>query len=815
MGIAEETVCIILAGGGGTRMASTELHKVCFPIVGRPAIVRAIDTYKAAGLKRFVVVIGQMAQQVIATVCQAHPEASFVYQAEPGGTGHAAIMAVDALGAQRYRGTAMVVMGDKVTRTEVVLRLLEHFEQRQPDMLLSTAPKQRGTSAGRVVRGADGRVLGIVELADIRRARRTGRKLTLLGRKLSGARVEQLSGTVNLSMYVFWFPALREALTHLHARNAQGELYLTDTAEYIARAGRIETFDLTEPTDLMAFNTPAELMSVVKAVRQREHPPRIQVAGRRRLSARVCKPASRWLALIEGDSPAWRRELHRTYGTDGDVLGERRKAMRRLVRAFARRHGPQRRMILCRAPGRINLMGRHVDHRGGFVNVMAVSREVLLAAASREDDVVTLRNTEPKRFPARKFRIQDLLSGASWVDWIDFVNSYAVRSVLDSAGGDWSHYARAPLLRLQHESPDVPLQGMDCIVSGNIPIEAGLSSSSALVVAFAEAAVALNRVNVAMRDFVDLCGEGEWFVGSRGRSADHAAIRTGRMGQVSRIGFFPFRTEGRVQFPSALRIVIAHSGEAADGAEVRQVADQRLACYELAEMFLRRAWPAAAGIAHLRDLAPGALGVRPGEVYRALRYVPDRPSRAKLRTLAPREEHEGMEQLFSGHADPGAYDLRGVCLFGLGEIVRSEQFAGVLRRAELDGVRRLMHVSHDGDRVARFGRSGKPRKHRIPTTDAALQRLADADADLAAQPGRYACSTPAIDQLVDLAEGTQGVVGAQLAGGGLGGCMMILVRAEALDALMQRLQEDFYEPRDLPSAAHVCRPVAGAGLLGA
>jgi NDP-sugar pyrophosphorylase family protein len=56
-----DCVCIILAGGRGTRMASKDTHKVCFPIAGRPAIVRAIDTYKAAGLRRFLVVVGQMA----------------------------------------------------------------------------------------------------------------------------------------------------------------------------------------------------------------------------------------------------------------------------------------------------------------------------------------------------------------------------------------------------------------------------------------------------------------------------------------------------------------------------------------------------------------------------------------------------------------------------------------------------------------------------------------------------------------------------------------------------------------------------------
>ena len=72
----------------------------------------------------------------------------------------------------------------------------------------------------------------------------------------------------------------------------------------------------------------------------------------------------------------------------------------------------------------------------------------------------------------------------------------------------------------------------------------------------------------------------------------------------------------------------------------------------------------------------------------------------------------------------------------------------------------------------------------------------------------------AIDRLVDLADSTDGVVGAQLAGAGLGGCMMVLVRAGALDGLLARLKKEFYQPRKLPVDVHVCTPVAGAGLLG-
>ena len=391
-----------------------------------------------------------------------------------------------------------------------------------------------------------------------------------------------------------------------------------------------------------------------------------------------------------------------------------------------------------------------------------------------------------------------------------------VQSVLTAAHGDWSHYARAPLLRLQHECGGVRLQGMNCVINGDIPIGAGLSSSSALVVAFAEAAVALNRLNVTTRDFVDLCGEGEWFVGSRGGSADHAAIRTSRIGQVSRIGFFPFHLAGEVHFPAALRVVVAHSGsQAVKSTGARDVFNQRVACYELASLLLRRHWPAAAGMQHLRDLTPQRLKVKSGEIYRALIQLPVRPSRAELRRLLAEEDHDRVEQIFATHADIGPYDLRGVVLYGLSEIVRSEAFAAAIGTGDLDRVGKLMRISHDGDRLVRFDEHGKAHKHLVRTSDAALECLAAADADLAEQCGRYACSTEAIDQLVDIAEATEGVVGAQLAGAGLGGCMMILVRAEALDQLLRRLREGFYRPRKLDSAAHVFNPVAGAGLLGA
>ena len=55
------------------------------------------------------------------------------------------------------------------------------------------------------------------------------------------------------------------------------------------------------------------------------------------------------------------------------------------------------------------------------------------------------------------------------------------------------------------------------------------------------------------------------------------------------------------------------------------------------------------------------------------------------------------------------------------------------------------------------------------------------------QPGGYACSTPEIDEMVDMALPVPGVAGTQIAGAGLGGCIMVLARHESVAPLRKAL----------------------------
>jgi hypothetical protein len=133
-----------------------------------------------------------------------------------------------------------------------------------------------------------------------------------------------------------------------------------------------------------------------------------------------------------------------------------------------------------------------------------------------------------------------------------------------------------------------------------------------------------------------------------------------------------------------------------------------------------------------------------------------------------------------------------------------------------------MKVSHDGDRVSTPDPKGNYCEIEDDCNDKYFDRLitdlASEDPDrvlkaqLHTQPGNYACSTPQIDQMVDIACSISGVAGAQIAGAGLGGCIMILSRKDAVHAVTEALTRRYYEPNRLKPAVIPCITVEGAGL---
>ena len=154
---------IILAGGKGTRMGSSDRHKVCFEVAGVPAIIRALETYNLCGARLNIVVVGAMAENVMGTVGLRFPGTAFAFQQKPRGTGDAARTGAEMLERMRFDGDVLVVAGDKVIDPKVIRQLLSAHARSEADGTLATARRPPGSSAGIVLETARGNIVGILE----------------------------------------------------------------------------------------------------------------------------------------------------------------------------------------------------------------------------------------------------------------------------------------------------------------------------------------------------------------------------------------------------------------------------------------------------------------------------------------------------------------------------------------------------------------------------------------------------------------------------------------------------------------------------
>ncbi|GIV20308.1 MAG: hypothetical protein KatS3mg023_2059 [Armatimonadota bacterium] len=860
-------VAVILAAGRGTRMGATHLPKVCFPIAGVPAIARAVESYVRCGIHTHCVVVGQGAEAIMGVLKDLPGRRLYAHQPEPLGTGHATRVAVDLLQSLGYEGDLLVVAGDKVIEEAFLARLIDTFYSTRSDLAFAVGSVEDFPTSGRVVRDAEGKVCAIVEVLDLARAQvfrtlrqktqsaplpaeeamrivldvfpqekkaaralgdlwqaiRRGERLTsgdvpasegiqVAGTLLPIAQVEQAT-EVNLSVYLFRAPLLYDALAQLTADNAQGEQYLTDIVGLLSQRGAvIHAVPVAYPEEAMAFNTPEELQAMEQYLLSRR---RVQVQE----LPQGTRTVSQWLRLIEARENAFMNHLRHTYGGNETIAERKRERLLSLLALHLQRFGDQQ-VVIARAPGRVNIMGRHIDHQGGHVNMIAIDRDVHTVVGLRADRQVHLQNLRPREFPPREFTLDDLLPGYQPGAWVEFVNSAPILQAAASARGEWSQYVKAACARLQAHFADYTLPGFNLTADGDVPIGAGLSSSSAVVVATMEALLYLNRFHLPAEQFVDLCGEAEWYVGTRGGAGDHAAMKFAQRDAVVTMSFFPFRVVGTVPFPQGYRFLVCHSHQQAKKtAGARDQFNHRVACYGLGREWLKHLFPhLAPRIEHLRDVNTERLGISLSDLYRLLAHLPEVVERQHLLERLPAEQ---VTPYLSTHDEKlNRYPLRSVVIFGLAECERSRRTAHVLQNGQMDTFGRWMNCSHDGDRIACWNSNGNDyRPFVVDYSDDALQRLAEGaesnnpTSDLALQPGAYACSTPEIDWMVDVALRVPGVLGAQILGAGLGGCILVLVREDACDAVQHALTEHYYAPRNLSPEMFVCQPVAGSEVI--
>jgi len=188
------------------------------------------------------------------------------------------------------------------------------------------------------------------------------------------------------------------------------------------------------------------------------------------------------------------------------------------------------------APGRVNLIGEHIDYHGLPVLPMALRQRVNVAFERRRDCLIHAESMRlgPTANPCGVFDAGHGLALNS---------AYAPRQfewhcdLTPVTAGDWENYLRAAALAVSRKWGVGA--GINAVVTSDLPAAAGLSSSSALIVAFALALLKANGWSATFEELMEILPEGEHFVGTRGGGMDHAAALASKEGCASMVCFHP------------------------------------------------------------------------------------------------------------------------------------------------------------------------------------------------------------------------------------------------------------------------------------
>jgi galactokinase len=277
-----------------------------------------------------------------------------------------------------------------------------------------------------------------------------------------------------------------------------------------------------------------------------------------------------------------------------------RRAVKTGQMAFGSGWGPDRVAI---APGRIELIGNHIDYNGGPVLAAAIDRFVAVAASTDPGNAATLR----------------AIAADAPDEGVVALDSRELTGWRNAAGSLRTFdYARGLLAAMQErESPLSPRLPASSAIAGDVPIGLGLSSSAALCVALALALAAGMRTD---RELVLLAQEAEHRAGTPCGTMDQSASVAG--GVIA----FDGASLGVEQISPALGdlvFVVADSGiDRSLGASSypARVAESREAL-EMARKALGVPIPHLAAVTPQQLIALDQMGVLSPHLMRRLRHI--------------------------------------------------------------------------------------------------------------------------------------------------------------------------------------------------
>jgi len=264
-----ETAIVILAAGKGTRMKSRR-PKVLHAIAGQPMLHHVLATARGLAPERLLLVLGPDMEAAGAALPDGAPPAEIAVQTERRGTGHALLMAEDALAG--FSGDVLVLYGDVPLITDATLRAL--LARKRSGAALVVLAFEPGDSAayGRLVLGPGGALEQIVERLDADPA--------TAGIGLCNSGIMAVGGDHLFSL-----------LNALDNNNAKGEYYLTDIVAGARARGLECAHTMASEEEVMGINDRVQLAAAEALVQER-----LRRAAMRN-GATLIDPASTWFSL--------------------------------------------------------------------------------------------------------------------------------------------------------------------------------------------------------------------------------------------------------------------------------------------------------------------------------------------------------------------------------------------------------------------------------------------------------------------------------------------------------------------------------------
>uniref|UniRef100_UPI003AAA3CBB N-acetylgalactosamine kinase n=1 Tax=Centroberyx gerrardi TaxID=166262 RepID=UPI003AAA3CBB len=441
-----------------------------------------------------------------------------------------------------------------------------------------------------------------------------------------------------------------------------------------------------------------------------------------------------------------------------------KERLQNLKNTFETKYGEAPLFYAC-APGRVNLIGEHIDYCGYSVLPMAIEQNILAAVSVSDSGTIQLANTHPQ--------------------YKDFTVSCTEDIGIDRANPQWHYYFLCGVKGIQESFGITRLSGMSCVVDGTIPPSSGLSSSSALVCCAGLVTMEANHKSLSKVALAEICAKSERYIGTEGGGMDQSISFLAEKGTAKLIEFQPLRATD-VKLPDGAVFVISNCcvemNKAATSHYNIRVVECRIATKMLAK---------ARGL----------------EWSRLLKLV-----QVQTELKASLEEMGALvDEVF--HPEP--YSRDEICE-ALG--VTSEQFSTDLLSANTQHVtqfklhQRAKHVYGEAARVLQFKSvcDSQPAE--------SVQLLGDLmNQSHASCRDLYECSCPELDQLVDICL-RSGAVGSRLTGAGWGGCAVSMVPSEKVESFLQAVREAYYKPDPRRAAMEkqslfVSKPGGGAAIF--